>query len=596
MPSASADDRRLAVFAPWTALLALAAALALQDIRSLDYWWHLRAGQLIAETGAVPRSDPFTYTVPGARWIDIHWLFQLGLHALFACGGHAAVVLSQLVLVGVLLAALAPIGYRRERAWLSAGALALMLVVAGSRLQARPELPSFVLLAWVLRLLDRFARAPDRRVYAIGALQLVWVNVHGLFAAGIGVCAIELAGELLRALGRAGEPLRTDRVRRLAAVTLLAALVSVANPNGLEGALYPLGQLDLVSSAERRGVLGASIDELRPIFSVQSPIVLGPFLALAGLSLGAIAANWKRVREADLLLWVAFFYLAIGAMRNTALFAVVAAPTLVRNANEALGARLASARAREIGAALATGLALFVALDAARGRWFSRTGRATELGLGIAEGINPIGAAEWIARARPPAPIAHGMGDGGYLIWRLWPEYSVMSDGRLEVFGPDLLRLQPSDSARFAELDAKYHFGTVLLNHRLSPTGPLAGELLASGAWRLTYADDVSVVFVRGDADPLRWPAFDLGARGVFEALDGVGEDATRQRLVARVKLLLSLNRPDLALHRYEDALAAHPDLPDSAEVLARLRAMAEARPAAGEAPDAGELATPSPP
>src|SRR5262249_20369181 len=150
-----------------------------------------------------------------------------------------------------------------------------------------------------------------------------------------------------------------------------------------------------------------------------------------------------------------------------------------------------------------------------------------------------------------------GMGDGGYLIWRLWPEYAVMSDGRLEVFGPDLLpRLQPLDAARFAELDAKYHFGTVLLNHRSNPTGPLAGELLASGAWRLTYADAVSVVFVRSDAAPLRWPELALGAPGAFEPLDGVGEAATRQRLLARVKLLLSLKRPDLALHSYEDALA----------------------------------------
>src|SRR5262245_52944908 len=53
----------------WAALVVLAAALTLQDIRSTDYWWHLRAGQLIAETGAVPRHDPFTYTAPGARWI-----------------------------------------------------------------------------------------------------------------------------------------------------------------------------------------------------------------------------------------------------------------------------------------------------------------------------------------------------------------------------------------------------------------------------------------------------------------------------------------------------------------------------------------------
>src|SRR5262249_56310419 len=108
------------------------------------------------------------------------------------------------------------------------------------------------------------------------------VDVDGLLGGGIGVCAIERAGELMRALGRGGEPLRTDRVRRLAGLTLLAALVSLANPNGLEGVLYPLGQLDMVSSAERRGTFGTAIDELRPTFSVASPLLLGLFLALSG--------------------------------------------------------------------------------------------------------------------------------------------------------------------------------------------------------------------------------------------------------------------------------------------------------------------------
>ena len=134
-----ATPRRLCVYAPWAALLLLAASLALQDIRTHDYWWHLRAGQLIAETGAVPRHDPFTYTVPGARWIDIHWLYQLALQPLFAAGGHAAVVLSQLVLVALLLAALAPIGYRSERAWLSVVALTLAMLIVANRIQARPE-------------------------------------------------------------------------------------------------------------------------------------------------------------------------------------------------------------------------------------------------------------------------------------------------------------------------------------------------------------------------------------------------------------------------------------------------------------------------
>ena len=60
-------------------LLAVAVALSAQRIQSQDYWWHLRSGQLIADTGAIPKVDPYTYTAAGSRWIDIQWLFQISL-------------------------------------------------------------------------------------------------------------------------------------------------------------------------------------------------------------------------------------------------------------------------------------------------------------------------------------------------------------------------------------------------------------------------------------------------------------------------------------------------------------------------------------
>jgi hypothetical protein len=586
--------RRLLVYGAWAALFALAAVLNLHDIGSLDYWWHLRVGQLISESGAVPTHDPLTYTVPGARWIDIHWLHQLGLYALHATGGHRAVGLAQLGLVCLWLVALAPIGYRRERAWLSVGALALMLLVAVSRLQPRPEVPSFVLLAWILHLLDRFERRPDRLVFAIVPLQLLWVNLHGLFAVGIAVCAIALVAELIHGLGRGGGGLRMDRVGRLAALTLLAVVVSLANPNGLDGALYPLQQLDMVGSAERRGVFGMQIEELRPTLGSADPLTLGLFLGLAALSFGSMLANWRRVRESDILLWVAFFYLALGANRNVTLFAVVAAPILVRNANEAIDARPRWMRLDASAALLAVALGLLVAVDVAVARNLAQRGRFSLPGIGVAEGLNPIGAAEWIAQTRPRAPIAHGMGDGGYLIWRLWPEYAVMSDGRLEVFGPDLLpSLQPTDPERFAPLDAQYRFGTVLLNHRRVSLAGIVGALHASAEWRLAYVDDVSVVFVRNDSDALRWPALDLDAADAFDPLDAVAPAQARDRLTARAQLLLDLGRPDLSLQTWEAALARFPDLSDGQAILAELRARAAQLSPPQGARETDALATP---
>ena len=50
---------------------------------------------------------------------------------------------------------MATIGYRRQRPWVTAFALTLMLLVACDRIMPRPELPTFVFLAAVLALLDR---------------------------------------------------------------------------------------------------------------------------------------------------------------------------------------------------------------------------------------------------------------------------------------------------------------------------------------------------------------------------------------------------------------------------------------------------------
>ena len=91
----------------------------------------------------------------------------------------------------------------------------------------------------------------------------------------------------------------------------------------------------------------------------------------------------------------------------------------------------------------------------------------------------------------------------------------------------------------------------MLLNHRRGGVGPLAAALQASDRWRLVYADDVSVIFVRSDADPARWPALDLGAPGTFDSLDGVDAVAAGPRLFARARLLHELGRPDLVITSY---------------------------------------------
>ncbi len=557
----------------WASLLAFAVCAVLQDIRCFDYWWHLRTGEWIAQTGQVPRVDPFSYTVRGERWIDVHWLHQLGVYGLYRLGGHAAVVVGQAALALLLVALLAPIGYRRERPFVTGLALGLMLLVAGDRFSPRPEVESFVFLAAVLLLLDRFTRRPDARVYAIGAVQLLWVNLHGLFALGIAVCAIYLAAELLRPLLAPGERLAGPRLRRLAALTALAAGISLVNPNLWEGALYPLQQLAMIGPPEERGVFGSLILELIPPIGGSRgapPLALGLFAALAALSFAAMVANWRRLHGADPLLWVAFLYLALGAQRNLALFAIAAAPILVRNLNPVLDALPARPRARAAASAVLAGLLAALAVDAGSGRLYPRLGSFRTPGLGTMDDFHPVGAAAWIERERPPGPIGHHMADGGYLIWRL-PDYPVMVDGRLEVYGARrFVELQLGDPANLRALDERYHFGTLLVHYSLVRSDDLMRWLHLSPRWRLAFVDDAAAVYVRSDWQPRRREP-DLDAPDLLPPLAGPAGTEDLMRRLARTHLWTATRRYERALALWKETLERYPDLPQGRIVHAAL-------------------------
>jgi hypothetical protein len=415
----------------------------------------------------------------------------------------------------------------------------------------------------VLRILDRFERTGDGWVWAIVPLQLLWVNVHGLFALGIAVCAMHLVGELARPLGEAGACPSWQRVRPLAAVTTLSVLVSAINPNGLDGALYPLPQLAMVGTAEARGLFGRIIIELQPSFGALSPLALVFLLSLVSLSLVSLALSWRTLPMSDPLLWIAFFYLVMGARRNVPLFAIVVAPMLVRNWNAWLDGRELPVRLPRLAGVLISLVLAALALDAGRGRFLPRMSQLRAPGLGVDWPFYPTAAVDWIERESPPGPIAHSMLDGGFLIWRLYPDYRVMVDGRLEIFGPERFRELLIDSTeRFEALDADYHFGVVV--QRLVPGSgvELLTHWFAHPEWRLVALDHTAALFVRGDPrQAFPYPELDLDAPRLFPPLEGSSPARDRLFLRRRTAFFSAAGRDDLALATWEEALRRFPDM-----------------------------------
>ncbi len=572
----------LAAAAVILSIAALTAVLADRPILDTDYFWHLRTGALIAETGEVPRVDPYSYSAPGARWVDAHWLFQVGLFQIYQAGGHEANRTAGFALAVAIVAVSALGLWRRDRPALCGLALALLVVTACIRFLVRPDTVSLLLTAAVLGLLRRDERANDRAVFAIVPIQLLWANLHGFHAVGIAMIAMALVGESASPWFGTGAAVRRDRIRRLGMVLGLAVAAALVNPNGVDGALFPLRQLAMIVPSAGGGVFDRSIDELRsPLaaFDENSASALVAFGALGLLSFAALLLDRRGFSVFDALVWLSFVGLAFAAVRNIALFAIGAAPIFVAHAGRWLDetSRISSARQRLFGAATVVGLAVAASLVVAT-RVALADGPHESSSAAFADFWFPERAVDWIEHNRPPGPIYHRMGDGGFLIWRLWPAYSVLSDGRLEVYGEDLYAdIEVNGDGgpdTFRRLDERHHFGTALLHFGLFREPTLFAWLDAQPEWTLVHLDEVAAVFVRTQvADPRRWPAVNVDSSVLFEPLEPGRQhplDLWRRR--ARISIFGALGRIDAARALLEETRLLYRD-PTLDELRRRLAA-----------------------
>jgi hypothetical protein len=221
--------------------------------------------------------------------------------------------------------------------------------------------------------------------------------------------------------------------------------------------------------------------------------------------------------------------------------------------------------------AVAAGLALAVA-DVATDRFAERVNSPRETGLGTLSFFQPEGAVDWIARERPSGPIAHDMADGGYLIARLWPDYPVMVDGRLEVFGAETFaRLQIQGPEQFRALDAEHRFGAVLVHYSLVDARELLWWLHLNPNWRLVFVDDTAALYVRDGPESGRWPELQVDAPDLFPPLPAERSASDRLRRQARINFLVSMRRYEDALPLWEETIARYPELPQARRLHAHL-------------------------
>lgn len=183
---------------PGLLLASVAVLYSVTPVHNGNFFWHLRNGIDIVETGEIRTEDPFTWTRQGTCWIQHEWLAESAMAVAWKGLGEAGPVLLKAVLVGlsVLLAFRASVKAGGDPAFAFLFGAA-WLALAQPRWIARPHVFSIFFFSVYLYVLSMKIKKPWKFLLLLLPIQVLWVNVHAGFVMGFFLAGIPALNELL---------------------------------------------------------------------------------------------------------------------------------------------------------------------------------------------------------------------------------------------------------------------------------------------------------------------------------------------------------------------------------------------------------------
>lgn len=474
-----------------------------------DTGWHVRAGEWMLQNGRIPRTDFFSYSMPGQPWYAWEWLWELSFGWLHEHWGMSAVLLASVLVLCLTFALLFRLVRRScGNAFVALGVTALAAAGSSVHWLARPHL--FTLLfsmvfVWVIELASE---GRTRLLWILPALMAVWVNVHGGFLAGLLILGAYAGGHAAAWLieadaGRGQAALR--QLRRFAWTALGCFAATFVNPYTYHLHVHVYEYL-----ADPK--LWQYISEFQAL-QFRGPLAAftEPMFALAILS---AARNLYRRHFAQAFLVLGWAHLALYSIRNLPIFLLLAAPAIAETLSD-LFAQMGRAQVRpwltRMIARFDEVAAEFGTLDRVR-RWHVVSVAAVAIlaAAFYAPAPEKLVRAEYDpsrypAKALPllrSADVHHIFTHdewGDYLIYNLYPTKRVFVDGRSDFYGPsfdeqymDIMRVKNG----WEQTLARYSVDTILLPVDES----LTGALKQSRKWRPVYDDGMAIVFRQAQA------------------------------------------------------------------------------------------------
>jgi hypothetical protein len=482
-------------------------------ITDSDIFWHLAAGREMVIHKAFLFTDPFSYTLPDARWFDVHWFFQLVMYLIWRTGGYPLLLVIKTVLITVSLLLVATAFKRSTATVITLLFSAVIIYFQRYLIPLRPIIFTLPLIALFFRQLERYC--VDGKLGTLIPVvvgQVIWVNSQGLFMLGIVIAAAYGIGESVQhLLSRrfatfcTGEyHLSGRQLRVLLILPVILAAASLINPYGWHALHFALKLFFRINPAESN-IYAQTIIENMPLLSMFGTRYTGyviVFIILSAALLFSTLYTVSSMRIAYLLCAGAGMLLAVMAQRNGILFTFFALPALIRNCNQIISYHAPKA-ARIVSTAALTGSVCVLLFTIVNHTKMLRQWPHT-----LSPFSHPVRSAELLSTVSFSGNLFNADRYGGYLLWKCYPRLKVSHDTRLTLrpgsFYREYLTMvrQPEHFYSWAE---KRDISTVCLP--VAPIDrylPLAASLYRKSNWRLAFTDGSEVLFLQDTSSTLK--------------------------------------------------------------------------------------------
>jgi hypothetical protein len=464
-----------------------------------DAGWHIRAGERMLETRALPQSEPFSFTMQGAPWFAWEWGADVMIGTIHGKWGLSGVVF----FYGSAIAAAVWLWFRLN--WVVEGNFLVACLFAAPMISsttlhwlARPHLLSWLFLLGALTFAEKLRRDPritTFRVMAVVFGSCLWANIHGSFFFGAVIAIVYALGISIGKFLWEGQQGNAKPFVQLAAISVAATFI---NPYGWSLHIHVFRYLTdsaLLSKIGEFQSFDFHTGGAGAVLAVLSIACLGGVLALVQKDLPVFFLS--------ALLIGAALHSARGFPIVALLILPLANGVITKSLNSWHDLRLPvrraiagfldySERLRAIDSK-ASGLIWAPLLALLLLTFLDSKAIAAKTGFPAAE--FPVAAAAELDRLPVDARILAPDKFGGYLIYRFKGQRKVFFDGRSDLYGANFLkqcgRLMQARPG-WQKIFDSYHFDDVLLPNDY----PLIPALEQTG-WKPVYHDSVCTLLTR---------------------------------------------------------------------------------------------------